>query len=234
MKCHDSLSSGKISLPLISILTCATTIACGPKAAPATTDAATASTSTTAPGTSTSTSTGTTGDASTTPTTTDPSTSSTTCNTSDCSGSSAVACSFLGCPDDTPHRGQCDVFAQDCPEGQKCAAWAEDGDTYWNALHCVDVTGDGLPGAPCKYDGVNVGSDDCAKGSMCWHTDENNVGTCVQQCTGTADAPICPNGPCTISGDGALILCLSNCNPLLQDCPNAGLCIPNGDSFVCS
>ena len=148
-------------------------------------------------------------------------------------GGTTMACSFLGCPTDTPPIGDCDVWAQDCDEGQKCVAWADDGGSSWNNVHCVDAPGDGQPGDVCLYDGIAVGSDDCAKGSMCWGTDENNMGTCVQQCTGTMDAPMCPNGPCTVANDGTLILCLAICDPLLQDCVGADLCIPNGDNFVC-
>ena len=125
------------------------------------------------------------------------------------------------------------MFAQDCPEGQKCAAFDPEGCCSWNSAHCVDVTGDGQPGDSCVYDGIAIGSDSCAKGSMCWDTDENNVGTCVQQCTGDAETPVCPDGPCSIAADGALILCLTDCDPLLQDCPGTQLCIPNGDKFVC-
>ena len=46
---------------------------------------------------------------------------------------------------------------------------------------------------------------------------------------------MCPkNAPCTIPSQGTLNLCLSVCDPLLQDCDDpTALCIPNGDNFVC-
>src|SRR5690606_9934066 len=33
----------------------------------------------------------------------------------------------------------CDNWAQDCPDGEKCAAWADDGTNSWNNLKCVPV-----------------------------------------------------------------------------------------------
>jgi hypothetical protein len=130
---------------------------------------------------------------------------------------------------------ECDVFAQDCDPGQKCAAWAEGGGSAWNATKCVDITGDGAPGEPCTTIGGGVsGMDDCRLGAMCWDVNAENQGTCIKLCTGSPDAPICPvKFYCAISGDGTLNLCLPTCDPLLQDCPGGELCIPNGDQFIC-
>ena len=33
---------------------------------------------------------------------------------------------------DVPDSGECDAFAQECPEGQKCAPYADDGGSSWN------------------------------------------------------------------------------------------------------
>ena len=151
------------------------------------------------------------------------------------SSSTGEACSFLGC-DDMNGTPWCDHFAQDCPEGQKCVAYADDGGNSWNALKCVDVTGTDKPGEPCTSEssisGLN-GIESCIEGAMCWNTNAEGVGHCIALCTGSLEAPVCPNGTCTLGGE-VLNLCLGTCDPLLQDCASsADLCIPNGDSFVC-
>jgi hypothetical protein len=129
----------------------------------------------------------------------------------------------------------CDIFAQDCPAGQKCAAHDADGGGTWNATKCVPVTGDGAPGEPCTViDGPVSGLDDCAFGSMCWEVDENDHGTCFALCTGSERDPICPPAHfCPLSGDGLLNLCTPICDPLVGECPGSDLCIPGGDTFFC-
>ena len=128
----------------------------------------------------------------------------------------------------------CDNFAQDCPVGEKCVPFAEGGGS-WNATKCVEVTGDGAPGDPCfAPEGAVAGVDDCALGSICWDVDASNHGTCVGQCTGNAEAPICPpQAMCFLNGEGVLNLCIFGCDPLIQDCAADELCIPEGDEFVC-
>jgi hypothetical protein len=71
---------------------------------------------------------------------------------------------------------------------------------------------------------------------MCWNVDpETNLGVCVPFCMGSEANPICedPSTTCTIANEGALILCLPNCDPLLQDCQEGEACYPVGDTFVC-
>ncbi len=162
-------------------------------------------------------------------------TATATASTTTSDGSSTgVVCSFLNCDDMFNDGHECDNFAQDCPEGQKCAAYADDGSNSWNALKCVDVTGTDEPGDDCTVEGNLTGMDSCIGGAMCWNTDAEGIGTCVALCTGSAEAPICrPDDPCTIAAGGYLNLCLSYCDPLLQDCPGTDLCIPNGGNFVC-
>ncbi len=128
----------------------------------------------------------------------------------------------------------CDPFAQDCPDGEKCAAYAEGGGSSWNAYKCVPVTGTGTAGDPCTTEGGGVsGFDDCALGFMCWNVNAENIGYCLEQCVGSEAQPTCSTGvPCTITGN-PLFLCLPECDPLLQDCAGDDLCIPSGDSFVC-
>ena len=153
-----------------------------------------------------------------------------------------TSCSFLGC--DTTDGGgpatECDVWAQDCPEGQKCMPWANDGSSAWNATKCTDVMENaGMPGDECTVEGNGVsGIDSCQKASMCWNVSaETGTGVCIGFCTGSQEAPQCnePGTNCVIANDGVLILCLPGCDPLQQDCPNMDLCIPQpmGDGFVC-
>jgi len=144
-------------------------------------------------------------------------------------------CGGFICPTDMPSSIECDVFAQDCPEGQKCSAVITDGGGAWNGARCVPVLGTGAPGDPCIAKSVAEGLDSCAKGVMCWGVDMDGNGTCVGLCTGDWEAPMCadPHGWCTISGD-VLNLCLPVCDPLLQDCAEGDACYPIDDSFTCA
>ncbi|MBK9758117.1 MAG: ribulose phosphate epimerase [Nannocystis sp.] len=130
----------------------------------------------------------------------------------------------------------CDVFKQDCKNAdEKCVAWAEGGGGAWNATKCVKETGKKIAGDVCTTEGGGVsGMDDCAKGHMCWNVNDKNEGICVALCTGTPMAPKCEAGfKCAIANEGVLNLCLPSCDPLLQDCDGADLCIANQDHFLC-
>ncbi|MFO0634951.1 MAG: ribulose phosphate epimerase [Nannocystaceae bacterium] len=144
-------------------------------------------------------------------------------------------CHFICTPDTPP--GECDVWAQDCQEGQKCMPWANDGGSSWNSLKCVDVAQNaGQPGDECHVEGSGVsGIDDCALGAMCWNVNEEGLGTCVAFCGGTPASPVCedPNASCVIANDGVLTLCLPTCDPLLQDCDPGQACYPVDDGFAC-
>jgi hypothetical protein len=137
-------------------------------------------------------------------------------------------------PPDGGGANECDPQDQDCPEGQKCTAWANDGGTFWNANKCVDVGGAGVAGDPCMVEGSGVsGVDDCDVGFICMNTNEENIGTCIEFCQG--DAEDCdPDYVCAIYNDGVLPICLLGCDPLQQNCPPMQACIdtPNA-SFIC-
>jgi hypothetical protein len=128
----------------------------------------------------------------------------------------------------------CDPWLQDCPEGEKCAAYNAGSDT-WNANKCVMVKGTGQTGEPCTYDGADFGTDDCDVGYMCYYTNMESVGICVPMCTGTPDNPLCEEMfNCSVSNDGSLLLCLYACDPLLQDCSQEGAgCFWDGAQFNC-
>lgn len=142
-------------------------------------------------------------------------------------------------PDDMPQDlHECDNFTQDCPEGQKCSAYASgQHDRFWDAVKCVDVSGTDQPGDTCISQGASSGIDTCIRGAMCWDVDINNVGTCYALCTGSVETPVCKfPGYCTIGAEGVLNLCFGYCSPLLQDCPVPGeVCYPLKDNvgFAC-
>jgi len=152
---------------------------------------------------------------------------------------SSTGQAFLVPPDGGAGGEECDVWTQDCPEGEKCMPWANDGGSSWNATRCSPVSENpGQVGDECTVEGSGVsGIDSCDLGSMCYYVDpETNVGTCVGFCLGSEDAPVCePGFLCSISNDGVLILCRRECDPLLQDCMGSAACLPaNGsDGFVC-
>jgi hypothetical protein len=210
------------SRSLISLFLAAT--ACGPTS---NTDTGQTSSSTTSVGGTTSSAGNTTGQDPTTTATTATTTTTTTTETSLASTD----------PDKQFRCNQCDEFLQNCPPGQKCTAWANNGGSAWNATKCVDVTGTKGPGEECTAEGgAATGIDDCQKGAMCWYVNKDtNMGTCVALCTGTPDAPVCdPGFDCALASDGVLNLCLPKCDPLLQDCPGDYLCIPSyDDDFIC-
>ena len=211
-----------ITLPLLSLL------ACGP-AQPQTGETSTTDeTSTTEPSAATTTTAGTT----TLPTTTAPGETSTSTTAGPTTTAPSTGVDFVARPD-THDPMNCDIFAQDCEPGQKCVPWGPEGSS-WRGTKCVDVTGDGAPGDPCTApEGPVAGIDDCDATSICWDVDDNNSGTCIAQCTGTLDAPMCPTTFCSLNSDGTIALCFPGCDPLIQDCPGDDLCLPDADDFIC-
>lgn len=131
----------------------------------------------------------------------------------------------------------CDPFAQDCPESEKCVAYAG---RSWQANKCVLILGDGEVGETCILDGFLEATDSCDVDSACWNVREIDgqlVGTCKAFCDGTADNPICAEGySCLITDEGTITLCIENCDLVLQDCPEGLECVPgspNQDLGIC-
>ncbi|MEM6992602.1 MAG: hypothetical protein AAF721_18965 [Myxococcota bacterium] len=133
---------------------------------------------------------------------------------------------------------ECNVWEQDCPRGEKCMPWANDGGSSWNATRCSPIAAEpAAVGDACLVEGNGVsGIDDCDQGAMCFYVDsETNAGTCVAMCGGSPSRPTCDEGSaCTVSGEGTLAVCLPSCNPLDTDCPDNQVCVPApGGSFGC-
>jgi hypothetical protein len=135
---------------------------------------------------------------------------------------------------------QCDPIAQDCPDGFKCTALDTDQDDFWDANKCVDAPDDGgVAGDPCTIEGEDMftGIDNCAEGYLCLNVDENQEnGACIEFCSSDMT---CPNtsggdGVCIVQNDGVLPICLSTCDPLLQDCAGQAACYGTGEPpFIC-
>ncbi len=135
-------------------------------------------------------------------------------------------------PDGGSVSFECDLFAQDCIEGDKCLAWANDGGPAWNATRCAPIAPmPGQPGEACTVEGVAVsGIDSCDIGSMCWGVDPLTLqGECVAQCGGDGANPVCEDASasCVIHNEGAIALCLPFCDPLSPSaCDADETCIP--------
>ncbi len=203
-----------------------------------TTGSTTSEPSTTISGSATSA--GTTAPSTSAPGTSAPGTSATTIGPSDESSSTTgvdEGVSFIDTFDsESVDGGGCDVWAQDCPVGEKCMPWANDGGFMWNSVRCSPI-GDGVPGAPCTVEGSAVsGIDSCQLAAMCWNVDpETNAGTCVGFCEGSRADPTCPapEQHCVIANDGVLILCLPCCDPRLPSCGEDTRCIPSHQALYC-
>jgi hypothetical protein len=175
------------------------------------------------------------------PTTTGVDTSGSTSPSSSDSGS-VDETSFIprpdGCFSGGPEQGwishcsviECDLGAQDCPRGEKCMPWANDGGNAWNASRCSPVSRDAVPpGGTCTVEGSAVtGIDDCIEGSMCWGVDPKTLqGTCIDLCyyenfpRQGCDEPTV----CLPLNEGYVPLCGTPCNPLQPEpCPAGEAC----------
>lgn len=154
------------------------------------------------------------------------------------SGEPMTSLVFLDGGNDAFTGDECDLFAQDCPVGEKCMPWANNGGDSWNALRCSPIADDPDPvGGPCTVEGSGTsGIDSCEAGSMCWDVDPATLeGYCVAFCVGSEESPMCEDAStsCTIGGDGPLALCIPQCDPLQQACPEGDACYAVDDAFFC-
>ncbi|MEM9456371.1 MAG: hypothetical protein AAGF11_19470 [Myxococcota bacterium] len=142
-------------------------------------------------------------------------------------------------PDDGTPAFECDMFAQDCIDGEKCMPWSNEAGPAWNATRCSEI--DPLAsavGEPCTVVALATsGLDSCGPRALCWGVDPTTLeGECVAMCTNNEADPQCeePGTHCVINNDGAIILCLPDCDPLASDCAAGELCVPDSpESWAC-
>ena len=71
-------------------------------------------------------------------------------------GEDTEDCSFIECPTDSNDTIEpaCDLWAQDCPVGEKCMPWANAGGPAWNDARCTPLDSQpGQPGDACTVEG---------------------------------------------------------------------------------
>lgn len=143
---------------------------------------------------------------------------------------SASGGNFIG-PGDPP--AGCDVWAQDCPNGEKCSA-AGPPPFSSEIIACSPIVPDpDQLGDACEIlvEG-HLGPDTCDIGLYCHDVDaDTGKGTCIPLCTGSQNAPVCDAGLTCLNM--ALPLCIPECDPLLQNCPAGQACNYLADAFVC-
>ncbi len=140
-------------------------------------------------------------------------------------------------------NGECDPYAQDCPDGFKCTPYANDGGSAWNSTRCAAVDPNPVgEGMPCMVQGGGAtGDDNCELGALCFNVNAQTlVGTCSNLCTcGLGPGEVsCDDGfGCVVYNDGELPLCTAACHPLLQDCADGDACVPEPNAsefFFCA
>lgn len=117
---------------------------------------------------------------------------------------------------DTDVAIECNTLNQDCPEGERCTPYANDGGDEWTAVRCVPVTTfESTLGEPCEIEGdLRSGIDNCGPGTLCLDVDvdpEMLLLECVAMCVGTPDdftTPTCADPELTCVIEGTLAACL--------------------------
>lgn len=153
------------------------------------------------------------------------------------SGDDGPGFGFIERPDGGSESFECNLWTQDCPHGEKCMPWANDGGGAWNATRCSTIYDPpDEVGAPCIVEGSGVsGIDSCVLGAMCWAVDhETNEGTCRAFCQGDPSHPICLDPGMQCGGPRDFPLCLPSCCPLEQDCPTGQACYAINHDFACA
>jgi hypothetical protein len=159
----------------------------------------------------------------------DTSTSTTNADAADEFNDSLDSMSILDTFGDSGYDLECDVWANDCMDGEKCMPWANDGGMEWNAARCSPLDPSPQnPGDPCIVEGNGYsGIDTCEAFAMCWGVDPlTNTGTCYGFCGNSEANPECPNGGTCFQGyDGLMILCVAPCDPLMPLCATHESCV---------
>jgi hypothetical protein len=203
-------------------------------------DTTTASSQSSDVGTATSLTTSATSSTTTSSTTTTSTTTSSSTGTADDTSTSTTddtvtaSVGFIQDPDGGCVNLSCDVWGQDCPEGEKCVPWnagGADGPSDGCAQsRCSRLGPDPrAPGEPCiAEDEPWSGIDDCDLGAYCWYVDEITLeGVCVALCEGSDASPTCadPALSCFILDDTAVTACVPPCDPLAPACAPGSTCV---------
>ena len=140
---------------------------------------------------------------------------------------------FVACVDQPPPLEQCDFWAQDCPDGEKCVPFlSSPASGVWDAHVCVPMVREPVrSGEPCEYvpiEGHTVSAIDTCDGiSICLDLFSEAL-ECTEMCTGTPSMPGCATDwkLCRLNGDGILNLCTGGCDPRLPgECPTGLSCV---------
>lgn len=122
---------------------------------------------------------------------------------------------------------ECDLAAQDCPDGEKCMPWANDGGPTWNATRCSPIDPDpDHVGEPCTVEGgPTSGIDSCDRSHVCWQVDpQTNEGLCYGLCEVDVEGPSC-EAPLACAEIDVAQLCVQPCDPLDPlGCPEGTAC----------
>lgn len=153
--------------------------------------------------------------------------------------SGGTGCTFT-CPDPPPPTpppsgsGWCGL---DCPRGEKCMPWANDGGAAWNAFRCSPIANEpNAPGEPCTVEGSQwSGIDDCEEDAICWQVDpRTNEGVCHAACSVFDDGSIvCPDPLACAIFDAGVPLCVQSCEPLTPSCPQGQTCTFTFGGLAC-
>jgi len=154
-------------------------------------------------------------------------------------GSDSGAGFIYGSPDTGTPPDECNLFDQDCPEGEKCAPFANDGGPAYNSNRCVVIDNEpDAVGEACAYEGSHLsGLDTCAPGAVCLpSTIDGAERHCVALCVGDPVNSICedPTTTCVAPYGDHANFCLPGCDPLFAEMCTAGqACVPFGDDWAC-
>ncbi|HWB79448.1 MAG TPA: hypothetical protein VG755_31010 [Nannocystaceae bacterium] len=135
---------------------------------------------------------------------------------------------------------QCDVYADGCPDGEKCMPYASDGGLAQDATRCVPLADNpGFIDAPCTVqEWIASGLDDCGRGLFCVVYEPTELtGRCLSFCIEDPelDDLTCadPNARCVGPPDALPRLCATDCDPFGTTCPDGYGCYKVNDHFVC-
>lgn len=159
------------------------------------------------------------------------------------SGESPTDPSSTGSPTTTGSSGgMCNIFDQDCPNGEKCTAFASPHTFIPDGIKCVPIPDN--PKAhnePCAVGPEGLGDDNCDLGSVCLDLDYDGSGFCLPYCTGDSQNPMCEGSDRTcvkLFFGFDFGNCFKQCDPLVQDCSAGEGCYMDaikvgGTNFVC-